>query len=431
MNRDQEMKVKGRASASSSFVLRFASGLLAALPMLASAALAQSSDWAQWGGPDRNFVSPATGLATNWPASGPPRLWSRALGEGFSAIAAVGGQLFTMYRKGDREIVVALDAATGKTVWEYAYDAPFTKDYDTTNGPGPHATPLVAGAYVFAVGATSKLHCLNKQTGKLLWAHDLINEFNGTLRVNGYSCSPIAYKNTVIMMVGGKGAALVAFNQKDGAVVWRQHDFQNSTSSPLLINVDGQEQLIAFMYGDIVGVDPASGALLWSHPHPTDYGLNTSTPVWGADNLLFVTSGYNGGSRVIRLSRNGGKTQVEEVWAHRLVRVHFGNCLRVGDFIYGSSGDFGPAPLTAINIKTGKVAWRHRGLARAGIIFADGHFIILDEDGRLALAVPTAEGLQIKAQVELLNKLSWTVPTLAGKTLYVRDRGKIMALNLG
>jgi outer membrane protein assembly factor BamB len=394
------------------------------------AAVAQTADWAQWGGPARNFKSTATGLATSWPAEGPRKLWNRPLGDGYSSIAVAGGKLFTMYRKGEQDVVVALDAATGKTIWEFAYDAPFWKEQDMSNGPGPHATPLVIGDYVFTTGATGKLHCLNKQTGKLIWAHDLFKEFNGTVRPNGYSCSPLAYKNMVIVMVGGAGNALMAFNQKDGAVVWQKHDFKNSTSSPLLINVDGQEQLVAFMFGDIVGVDPKDGALLWQHPHETDYGLNTMTPVWGEDNLLFVSSGYNGGSRTLKLTRSGGKTNVEELWFHRLMRVHFGTCMRVGDLVFGSSGDFGPAPFTALNVKTGKIVWRDRSLPRATFLLADGRFILLDEDGHLMLATASAEGLKVQAKTALLNNNAWTVPALAGTTLYVRDRRNVLALDL-
>jgi outer membrane protein assembly factor BamB len=136
---------------------------------LGATALAQSPSWPQWGGPQRDFKSPAAGLAATWPATGPRRLWQRDLGEGYSAIAVEGGKLFTMCRKGEREVVIALDAATGKTVWEYAYDAPFWKEQDMSNGPGPHATPLVTEAYVFGAGVTGKLHCLNKQTGKLVF----------------------------------------------------------------------------------------------------------------------------------------------------------------------------------------------------------------------------------------------------------------------
>jgi outer membrane protein assembly factor BamB len=394
-------------------------------------ASAQSFDWPQWGGPSRNFKSDVKGLAAFWPETGPRRLWERELGEGYSAIAAERGVLFTMYRKGENEIVVALDAATGKTIWEYVYAAPFSPEYDMTNGPGPHATPLVNGDFVFTTGATGKLHALHKKSGKLLWSHELIKEFDGTLRVNGYSCSPIAYKELIVVMVGGQANSLVAFNQKDGSVVWKKHDFKNSTSSPILINVDGQDQLVAFMYGEVVGVDPGNGALLWSHPHPVDYGLNTSTPVWGSDKLLFISSGYNGGSRVLKLSHAKGKTTIEEVWAHRLMRVHFTNAIRVGDLIYGSSGDFGPAPFTAIEVKTGKVLWRNRSFQRASFLLADGRLIILDEDGQLLLATATTEGLTVISKASVLSGRSWTVPTLAGTRLYVRDRKKILALELG
>ena len=401
------------------------------LSLTETAAQAQTSDWAQWGGPRRDFKSETRGLATTWPATGPRRLWQRELGEGYSAIAAERGMLFTMYRKGDNEIVVALDAATGKTVWEYSYAAPFSAEYDMSNGPGPHATPLVSGNMVFTSGATGKFVAVDKKSGKLLWSHDLLSEFQGTLRVNGYSCSPIAYKDKVVMMVGGPSSSLVAFNQKDGSVAWKKHDFKNSTASPIIINVDGQDQLVAFMYGEIVGVDPNNGNLLWSHAHPVEYGLNTSTPVWGPDNLLFVSSGYGGGSRVIKLSRAADKTTVEEVWANRLMRIHFTNAIRVGDSIYGSSGDFGPAPFTAIDVKTGNVLWRHRSFPRASFLFADGRFIILDEDGHLLLATATAQGLTVTSKAELLSNQAWTVPSLSGTRLYLRDRKNIMAVELG
>lgn len=405
--------------------------LIAIFLLIATEAPGQSSDWTQWGGPQRNFKSETKGLAATWPATGPRRLWQRELGEGYSAIAAEHGMLFTMYRKGDNEIVVALDAATGKTVWEYSYAAPFSPQYDMSNGPGPHATPLVTANFVFSSGATGQLHCLDKKTGKVLWSHDLINEFHGTLRVNGYSCSPLAYKDKVVMMVGGPASSLVAFNQKTGSVIWKKHDFRNSTSSPIVINVDGQDQLVAFMYGEVVGVDPNNGNLLWSHPHPVDHGLNTTTPVWGSDNLLFISSGYDGGSRVIKLTRTQDKTTVEEVWAHRLMRVHFTNAIRVDDVVYGSSGDFGPAPFTAVDVKSGKVMWRNRSFPRASFVFADGRFIILDEDGQLLLATPSAQGLTVISKVPVLSNQAWTVPTLAGTHLYLRDRKNIVALELG
>jgi outer membrane protein assembly factor BamB len=391
---------------------------------------AQTPAWPQWGGPDRNFKSQARGLASSWPATGPRQLWSRPLGEGYSAIVAEGDRLFTMYRQGDKEVVIALDAATGKTVWEYSYDAPFLQGMDMGNGPGPHSTPLVTGGLVFAAGVTSKFHCLDRQTGKVVWSRDLWKEFKGTLIDTGYCCSPIAYQDTVILTVGGAGQAVVAFKQKDGAVAWKKQDFANAPSSPVIINVNGQDQLVVFMAPGVSGLNPGNGELLWTYPHTTRWDLNISTPVWGEDNLLFISSAYGVGSRVLELARAGNQTTVKEVWFNNRVRVHKDNAIRVGDYIYASSGDFGPAFFTAVEARTGKVAWQDRGFAKASFLYADGKFIILDEDGHLALATASPAGLKIHAKVELLKSNAWTAPTLAGTRLYIRDRKTIMALEL-
>jgi outer membrane protein assembly factor BamB len=397
---------------------------------VAISAAAASGDWPQWGGPGRDFKSDVTGLAAKWPDAGPKKLWSRELGEGYSTVSVEGGQLYTMFHRANQDVVTALDAATGKTIWEFAYDTPMTDKTDLTYGPGPHSAPLVVGDQVFAASATGLFHALDRKTGKKLWSHDLIGEFGGYLRPNGYNCSPIAYKNTVIMLVGGPDAAIVAFNKKDGTVAWKKHSYKTANSSPILIRFEGQEQLVAMMFEEVVGLDPATGDLLWSHPHKTDFGLNVSTPVWGEDNLLFMSSAYNNGSKVIRLKRNGAKIETEELWASRLMRIHFGNAIRVGDVVYGSSGDFGPAPLTAVDVKTGQILWRNRGLARASYVMADGKLIALDEDGNLALLTVNAQGATIVSKAQVLERTAWTAPTLAGSSLYIRDRKHLMALDL-
>ena len=158
---------------------------------------------------------------------------------------------------------------------------------------------------------------------------------------------------------------MVAFRQSDGQVAWQSGDFRNSASSPLLIDVSGAPQLVAFLYEEVTGFDPRDGRLLWRYPHVTEYGLNVSLPVWGGDGLLFISAAYGGGSRVLRVTREADRSSVEELWQSRLMRLHFGNAVRLGDFVLGSSGDFGPAPLTAIDVRTGQVLWRNRSLARA------------------------------------------------------------------
>jgi len=405
--------------------------LLGLFMLLSTTALAQTQEWPQWGGPQRNFKSDAKGLATSWPSTGPRKLWSRDLGDGYSSIIVDGGKLYTMYRQGEQDIVIALDAKAGKTIWEHKSDAPHLPRQQMENGPGPHSTPLIVGDRLFAIGVTGKFYCLNKQTGAVIWFHDLWQEYNGTKLNRGYSCSPIAWKQTVIVTVGGVGHTLMAFNQKDGTVAWSKNDYSSAHPSPILINVDGQDQLIFLMQQEVGGFDPNNGQELWRHPHPTQYGLNISTPVWSEGNLLFLSSAYTGGSRVLQLAQKDGKTTVNELWFNNRMRIHIGTAIRVGDYMYGSSGDFGPAFLTAVEIKTGKVMWQDRSLSRAGLVHADGKLILLDEDGQLALAAVSPEGLKILAKASLLKNNAWTVPTLVGTKLYVRDRKTIMALELG
>jgi len=252
-----------------------------------------------------------------------------------------------------------------------------------------------------------------------------------TLRKNpGYAASPLAWRDTIIVAAGAPGAAVMAFRQNDGAIAWKKHDLEVSYSSPILIRVDGQEQVVIVLAEQVVGLDPATGELLWSHPHANSVKVNVTQPVWGEDGLLFVTSAYDAGCRALRLTVVAGKTRVEEVWKHRLMRVHFSNALRLGDTVYGSSGDSGPTPFTAVNVKTGELLWRDRSFAKASFLAVDGRFLLLDEDGTLALVTPTAKGLQVDARATVLSNRAWTVPTLVGKRVYVRDRQKIMAIEL-
>jgi len=392
---------------------------------LSIAANAQS--WPQWGGPQRNFIVEAKGLSETWPASGPKRLWGRALGEGHSSIIVDGDRLYTMYSRGEQEFVVALDRGTGKTIWEKGYAAP-TTEMKLFTEKGPHATPLIAGDLLITVGVTSKLHALEKQTGKVVWSHDLWREYGGTVKDRGYSCSPLAYKNTVIVTVGGPGQSLMAFNLKTGAVVWKKQSFRISFSAPTLINVDGQEQLLMAFADDVAGLDPNNGELLWRHPHPC-HGFNIIAPVWGADNILFISSAYECGSRALQLRQTGGKTIVKELWANQRMRVHHGTIIRLGDLVFGSNGS-GPAPLTAVNIKTGEVVWQDRVFPKANFVYADEKLILLDEDGQLALVRLSPQGVKVLAKAAVLEHTAWTPPTLVGSNLYLRDRRTIVALDL-
>jgi len=403
-----------------------------------------AGSWRQWGGPNRNFMVEASGLAEKWPESGPRVIWTRPLGSGHSAILADGDRLFTMYRVGNgrarqgpwesQEAVIALDATNGKTIWEHKYPS---KIEDFSYGAGPHSTPLIVGDRLFTIGTNKQFFAFDKQSGKILWSHNLVEEFNAPeLLIRpvvkaGYGCSPIAYRDTIICSVGGPGQSVMAFRQTDGSVVWKNGDFLVSEAPPVMISVEGKEQLVMFGGGTVNGLDPSNGKVLWSYPHDPGNDLNINTPLWGADNVLFLSSGYKAGSRALRLKQEGSATMVDEVWFNGRVRYMFLNGLRLGDYLYGSNGDLGPSFLTALDVKTGQVAWQHRGIGRVSMIYADGKAIMLEEDGDLVLARLAPEGVTVLSQAKLFDTMSWTVPTLVGTTLYARDREKIVALDLG
>jgi len=401
------------------------------LLLLAALTSDAGTPWLEWGGPGRDFHVANATLAPSWPREGPPRLWSRALGDGYSAILADGSRLYTLYRRGHQNVAIALDAASGQTVWEQAMDAAPLGNMFLEYGSGPNSTPLLVGERLFVVTFTGRLCALDRSTGRLLWQQELWKEHHGTFRDVGYSPSPLAYGDSLILPVGGKDRAVVAFRQSDGAVVWKRQDFENAMSSPLLVNVEGEEQLVVFMVDHVVGLRPQNGDLLWSHEHRTDHAVNVSTPVWAEGNILVVSSAYGAGARALKLERKDGRTTARELWFNPRFRVHHGNVIRIGEYVYGSSGDFGPAPVTAVHVPTGRVAWRDRHFPKANFLYAAGKVIVLDEDGRLALVTFGPEGMTVHSEAQVLDRLAWTVPTLVGRRLYVRDRQTIAAFDVG
>jgi outer membrane protein assembly factor BamB len=234
----------------------------------------------------------------------------------------------------------------------------------------------------------------------------------------------------VIATVGGENSGLVAFNQQDGSVKWKAADFKNSHASPRIVEIAGEQQILVFMARELIGVNPDSGELRWSYPHRNQWGHNISNPAVLGGDTIFLSS-PQAGARGLRVIRDGESIEADEIWSTRKVQFYHGSSVRNGEWVYGSSGTMGPAFLVAVNIRTGEVGWRERGFARANCVEADGRLVILDEDGMLYLASATPEKLVVQSRTQLLGKVSWTVPTIVGKTLYARDNERIVAVDLG
>jgi outer membrane protein assembly factor BamB len=400
-------------------------------PKAAAPAASRGVPWTQWGGPHRNFQTEATGIKDAWPSGGPPVVWKRPLGEGYSSPAVENGVLYTMYGKPRQEIVLAASAETGATIWEQTNSMGFTSDAAQDMGNGPYSTPLVVGDRLFTTGVAGRLQCLDKKSGKLLWSQELWTQHGGSRLMYGYACSPIGFREMVIVPVGGPGKALMAFQQADGKLVWAKNDYGNVYSSPVLIDVSGLEQLVVLLDGDVIGVNPHNGDLQWQVPFKADYSIAVSTPLWSAGNLLFVSAEYNAGSKMIELQRNGTQTKATELWSSNRLRLHHGNAMRVGDAIYFSSGGKGSqAILSAVEARSGKILWQERSIEKATFVWADQKLITLDQDGNLMIAYPSPQGFKIAAKAPLLTHLAWTPPALVGSRLYIRDRRTLMAVEL-
>ena len=386
------------------------------------------AQWTQFGGPGHDFKVEGEGLAEQWPAAGPRKIWTRKLGAGYSAILAHHGRLYTMYRAGTKEVVISLGADTGKTLWEYRYDSLPPEGHYAEWGKGPNATPLLADDRLYTIGVAGIIHCLDAATGKPLWSHNLLGEFGGTVLALGYSSSPIEYENTIIVLVGGKDQSIVAFDKRDGGIVWKNLSFQNSYSTPIIMKICGEDQLVTFMGTEVIGVDPRTGALKWQYPIRNEYKQNITMPILVDDDLLFISS-WKAGSRGLKLVK-GEPFRVEELWTTRKVHSFYESAVLIGDYVYGSSGPPEAHLMSAINARTGQIAWRVRGFASANVVAAGSRLIILAEDGYLALATPDSEGLTVRSKVRILEPPARTGPTIVDHVLYVRDWQHIMALDL-
>jgi hypothetical protein len=399
--------------------------------------------WTQWGGPHRDFKAPAGKLADKWPSEGPPQLWRRDLGEGYSAILADQGRLYTMYRRDGQERTICLDANSSRTIWEDGFSVEPYEQMVRDFGKGPIGTPILMGDTLITVGVTGIIKAFEVKTGKVLWSHDLVKEFDGKIHEFGYACSPMAYGKNVIVPVAGKSNGLMAFDSKTGRVAWKSPKLDISYASPILIQVGGEDQIVFMTPTEVVGVAADGGALRWRYPHNPENRNNCFMPVWDeAGSRLFVASHSDIGAKLLQIGRSGDHWSVKEIWADPKIRLLHVSAVLNDGYVYACLGDEAPNFLAAVRLADGKVMWRERGFPQAQPVEGDGKFILLDEEGQLALVKATPEKCTVISTGHPFEKktaladppvpiVAWTVPTLVGERLYLRDKRIIMALDVG
>lgn len=392
-----------------------------------------AAQWTQWGGPTRDFKSPETGLLDRWPAKGPKRLWLRSYDGNYATILVDDGDAYTMClpSRKNEEMILAVNAVTSELDWYFRNPAVPDESCKRDYGLGPNATPIIHGDKIISVGFTGQAWCLRKSNGDFVWTHDLVKEYGAKVHEFGYSISPIAYGDNVIIPTGGNKQGVIAFVAETGSVAWKSELVDVSYASPILIKVDGQEQLVVMATGEIVGMLPGDGKIVWRYPNKNVFKNNCSQPVWGDGNILLVSShGDGGGARALRLKQMDGRTKLTEIWHNEKISFFHSVPIRIDDHVYGSSGDGATTCFVAVNVKTGKIAWRERGYHNTTCLYADGKMFILDEEGKLTLAKVSPEKLTVLSSFKPLEKTAWAAPTIAGRKLYVRDQKRLFAFDL-
>ncbi len=405
--------------------------ILAAIFLLSPFTVA--ADWLQWGGPTGDFKVEAKGLAEWWPADGPTTLWKRSLGGGYSSILYKDGRLFTMYRDGDDEIVVALNAETGATIWEDRYKPTIWPDMRHSFGLGPNGTPLIVDDRIVSIGVDGQMRCLDLAGGRLLWNHDLPAKYGRRKRDEeyGYSGSPLNYQGKIIALVGGTDHAVVAFDPADGAPVWESAPGGISYAAPTITTLGGQEQFIYFSPQGVVSLDPVTGRRLWGSEMEYNNGNHLTPIVRCDDEHIWVGSQFpTGGGRLLEITRDEDRWNARRVWFETYLRASHWTSIRLGDYIYGSIGGNSTSLLAAFNWHTGKIAWRQRGFHKAQSLYADGKLLFVDEDGQLAIGRVSPAGFELLDSAQVTESVSWSLPTLVGTRLYLRDQSEILALDL-
>jgi outer membrane protein assembly factor BamB len=390
---------------------------------------AQAADWPQWLGPQRDGVSSETGLLKSWPAKdGPPLVWERAVGEGFSGPVVVGERLLLLHRVNNKEVVECLDAVKGKPLWSFNYPTKYVDQFG--KGNGPRATPTVVGKRVYTLGAEGWLHCLDLDTGNKVWARSLTADYKVPANFFGIGTSPLVEGNLVLVNVGAKNAGIVAFNKDDGKEVWKATSDGASYSSPIAATIDGERYAVFFTRQGVVLLDPASGKVRYEKRWRSvnNNSVNAATPLAIGD-LLFFSASYETGALLLRVAKKG----VEEIWSgDDILSNHFCTSLHYQGFLYGIEGrqEFG-AVLRCVELKTGKVKWTQDGFGCAAMVLAEGHVFAVTEKGDLVLVELSPKAYQEKARTSVFKSLPCRAQiALANGMLYARDGERLVCWNV-
>ena len=415
-------------------------------------------DWPAFLGPRGDGKSAETGIITNWQDDGLRVLWHRRLQESYGICSVSHGRVFQFDRQNDKGTLLCLESQTGNELWRYTYDYDYRDLYGYHGGP--RTSPLVDGDRVYLFGVDGSLICVGVADGKEIWKVDTHGQFGVVQNFFGVGSNPVIADDLIIVMVGGSpaeshrvppsrldwvvgnGSGIVAFNKLNGKVVYQITDELASYASLKLTHHAGRPRCFAFLRGGLTAFDPRVGKIDFQFPWRADVleSVNASMPVV-FDGKVFISETYGPGSALLRFKSSG----FEIVWKDKhpsrtkAMQTHWNTAIFHNGYLYGSSGrHMSNAQLRCIEANSGKVMWSEAGLTRSSLLYVDGHFVCLSEDGvlRLLKADPSkyTEVSRILLVGEenrrLLRAPAWAAPVLSHGLLYVRGDDRLVCTEL-
>lgn len=407
------------------------SGQIAILAALVALPI-QAGDWPNYRGPKHDGKSPEK--IGQWPANGPRQLWKTATPNGFSSFVVSGGRAFTIVSRemegAVQEVVVALDAESGKEVWakalgvvNYGHDGGNAGADNNKGGDGPRSTPTVDGDRVYVLSSDLKLSCLEAASGKGVWSRDIIREHQGKHITWKNAASPVIDGNLVFIGGGGKEQALLGINKVNGTTVWKGEDDKITHASPVPATIHGVRQVIFFTEKGLVAVKPENGQVLWRQKY--DFRVSTAASPVVAGNIVYCSAGYGVGAGAYEISKNGDKWESKELWRSSGDKLanHWSTPIHKDGYLYGmfQFKEYGDGPIKCVELRTGKEMWAQKGFGPGNVTQVGDQLLALSDDGEVVVIDPNPNGYKELGRFQAVTGKCWSTPTFANGHIYVRS----------